>query len=96
VRAGWVSARPERLQVAWEKPVEGHPDEAGQARMQMSRHANGGALAGPKEHVPARVLWRTAPGEITCPNAEGTLAGWTDPGRRARCCPALSIMSGTC
>jgi len=37
--AGRMRARPERLQVAWEKPVEGHPDEAGQARLQMSRHA---------------------------------------------------------
>ena len=31
-------ARPLRLQVVGEKPVEGHPDEAGQARMQMSIH----------------------------------------------------------
>jgi hypothetical protein len=35
-----VSAfRPLRLQVAGEKPVEGHPSEAGQAGMQMSIHA---------------------------------------------------------
>jgi hypothetical protein len=46
--AGWVSARlvsnlvdsrPVQLQAGWEKPVEGHPVEAGQARLQVSRHA---------------------------------------------------------
>jgi hypothetical protein len=31
-------ARPLRLQVVGEKPVEGHPAEAGQARMQASIH----------------------------------------------------------
>jgi len=31
-------SRPLRLQVAGEKPVEGHPAETGQARRRMSLH----------------------------------------------------------
>ena len=74
-----------RLQVGGKKPVEGHPVEAGQARMQMSIHVKVVGLSLVQGgHVPARVLSRTAPGELTCPNAEGTPAGRTDPGRRER------------
>ncbi len=40
--------RPALLPVTWEKPAEGNPDEAGQARMQMSIHTeSGGATVGP-------------------------------------------------
>ncbi len=40
--------RPLWLQVRGEKPVEGHPDDAGQARMRMSIHEEGGgAIVGP-------------------------------------------------
>ena len=40
---------PVQLEAGWEKPVEGHPDEAGQARSanEHTRKA-GGAFAGPK------------------------------------------------
>ena len=42
-------ARPPRLKVVGEKPVEGDPSEAGQARMQMSIHVKVvGLVAGPK------------------------------------------------
>src|SRR5215467_5573531 len=91
----WVEAGPECIppsaadRVAGEKPVEGHQAFAGQARMpvrmQMSIHVKVVGLSlVQRGHVPARVLSRTAPGSITCPNAEGTRAGRTDPGRRKR------------
>jgi hypothetical protein len=55
-----LDARPVQLQAGWEKPVEGHPKEAGQARMQMRIHVKvvglSLVLAG---HVPARVRSRT-------------------------------------
>ena len=80
-----LDARPVQLEAGWEKPVEGHPDEAGQARMRMSIHVKVVGLSlVPREHVPARVLSRTSSGELTCPNAEGTRAGRTDPERRER------------
>src|SRR5260221_625400 len=67
--------------------LEGTPLIGCQARLQMSRHVKvvglSLVLAG---HVPARVRSRTRPGEITCPNAEGTRACRTDPGQRARGC----------
>ncbi len=52
-----VAIRSLRLHAGGEKPVEGHPNEAGQARMQMSIHVKvvGLSLVQP-EHVPARVL----------------------------------------
>jgi len=34
-----LDSRPVQLEAGWEKPVEGHPDEAGQARMRMRIHA---------------------------------------------------------
>jgi hypothetical protein len=47
-------SRPLRLQVVGEKPVEGHPAEAGQARMQMSIHEQGGgASVGPEGARPS-------------------------------------------
>jgi hypothetical protein len=49
VRWAFCASRPLRLQVVGEKPVEGHPTEAGQARLQMSRHVKVvGLVAGPK------------------------------------------------
>ncbi len=49
-----------RLQVGGQKPVEGHPDEAGQARMQVSIHVKVVGLSLVQQgHVPARVLLRT-------------------------------------
>ena len=33
------TTRPVQVYPGWEMPVEGHPDEAGQARVQMSTHA---------------------------------------------------------
>jgi hypothetical protein len=40
--------RPVQLEAGWEKPAEGHPCEAGQARLQMSRHVKVvGLFAGP-------------------------------------------------
>src|SRR5215471_13505352 len=67
------ATRPLRLQVGGKKPVEGHPAEAGQARMQVSIHVKVVGLSLVQQgHVPARVRSRTAPGELTCPNAEGT------------------------
>jgi len=49
-----------RLQVGGKKPVEGHPAEAGQARMQMRIHVKVVGLSlVPRGHVPARVLSRT-------------------------------------
>ena len=64
------------------------PAKTGRPGPYASEHTRqgGGAIAGRKRHVPACVLLRTRPGEITCLNAEGTLAGQTDPGRRERCC----------
>ena len=55
-----MNARPVQLQAGWEKPVEGHPNEAGQARMQMSIHVKVVGLSLVQGgHVPARVLCRT-------------------------------------
>jgi hypothetical protein len=93
----WGTIRSLRLQVGGKKPVEGHPVEAGQARLQMSRHVKVVGLSlVQRGHVPARVLSRTRPGEITCRNAEGTLAGGTDPGRRERGCLRLSTILVNC
>ena len=95
--AVWGTIRSLRLQVGGKKPVEGHPVEAGQARLQMSRHVKVVGLSlVQRGHVPARVLTRTRPGEITCRNAEGTLAGQTDPGRRERGCLRLSTILVNC
>jgi len=53
----WEAARSLRLQVGGKKPVEGHPDEAGQARMQTSIHVKVVGLSlVQRGHVPARVL----------------------------------------
>ena len=52
-----VDTRPERLQVAWEKPVESKLNEAGQARMQMRIHVKVvGLLLVQRGHVPTRML----------------------------------------
>ena len=41
-------------------PVEGHPDEAGQARMQMSIHVKVVGLSlVQRGHIPTRMLSRT-------------------------------------
>src|SRR5258708_39627542 len=46
--------RPLRLQVVGEKPGEGNPSEPGQARLQVSRHEQGGgASVGPKGSRPS-------------------------------------------
>ncbi len=46
--------RPLRLQVVGEKPGEGNPDDPGQARLQVSRHEQGGgASVGPKGARPS-------------------------------------------
>ncbi|HYU71953.1 MAG TPA: hypothetical protein VEL31_04665 [Ktedonobacteraceae bacterium] len=75
--------------------MEGYPVEAGQARMRMRIHVKVVGLSlVQRGRVPTRVLSRTGPGELTCWNAEGTLAGRTDPGRRERGCLRLSAILG--
>ena len=55
-----VALRFLRLEVGGKKPVEGHPVEAGQARVQMSIHVKVVGLSLVQQgHVPTRVLWRT-------------------------------------
>ena len=57
---GWWLIRFLRLEVGGKKPVEGHPVEAGQARMQMRIHVKVVGLSlVHRGHVPARVLSRT-------------------------------------
>jgi hypothetical protein len=57
--------------------------KAGQARMQMSIHANVvGLLAGFKGNVPASLAREATPESLTCRKREGTLTGRTDSGRR--------------
>ncbi len=62
---------------------EGNPCDPAQARSHMSEHAKAeGLLLVRLGDVPICIVLRTQPGEITCWNAEGTLAGRTDPGRQ--------------
>ena len=62
-----------RLQVGGKKPVEGKPDETGQAGMQMSIHVKVVRLSlVQREDVPVRILSRTAPESIASWNVEGT------------------------
>ena len=65
------------------KAGEGNPADPAQARMHMSIHDKVvGLLLVRLGDVPICIVLRTPPGEITCWNAEGTLAGRTDPGRQ--------------
>jgi hypothetical protein len=88
-------ARPLRLQVVGEKPVEGYPAEAGQARMQMSIHVKVVGLSLVlRGHVPARVLSRTSPDPLASWNTEGTLGRLNGEGRRKRSYPGLFCKFG--
>ena len=70
--------------------MEGHPAEAGQARMQMSIHVKVVGLSlVPRGHVPARVLSRTAPDPLASWNMAGTLGRPNGEGRRKRSCPGV-------
>ena len=83
-------SRPLRLQVAGEKPGEGNPADPGQARMQVSIHAqSGGASVGPKGYVPAYLLLRTSPDPVTSWSVEGTPGMLKGEGRRERTCLGL-------
>jgi hypothetical protein len=71
--------------------VEGHPNEAGQARLQMSRHVKVVGLSLVlRGHVPARVLSWTAPDPLASWNTEGTLGRPNGEGRRERCVQVCS------
>jgi hypothetical protein len=59
-RARGNARRPVQVHPGWEIPAEGHPNEAGQARVQVSTHARWwGSRWSSRGHVPARVLSRT-------------------------------------
>gem|GEM_PF-3238579 len=62
---------PVRLQVGWEKPAEGNPDEAGQAGRFATRNVVRLSLV-QREHAPVRMLSRTAPESLASWNAAGT------------------------
>ena len=80
------ASRPLRLEAVGEKPVEGHPAEAGQARLQVSRHVKVvGLVAGPKGDVPTHILCRTSPDPLAARNVEGTLSKLHGEGRHERC-----------
>ena len=65
--------------------MEGHPTEAGEARMQTSIHVKVvGLVAGPKGHVPTYMLSRTSPDLLASRNVEGTLRKLNGEGRHER------------
>lgn len=62
----------------------------------MSRHDKVvGLLLVRLSDVPIRIVLRTPPGEITCWNAKGTLAGRTDPGRQKQLLPLCLQIQAT-
>jgi hypothetical protein len=71
-------------------PVERMPGPYADAHTRQS----GGASAGPRGDVPTRLTLRATPGELTCCKPKGTVARWTEPGRRERVCPELFTILG--